>query len=118
MEPFQRRVMAAFFDRMAAMVAQDFPAEHRALGPLGVRALVERMIAWGAEHRVVTEGGVAVLLTLALQYGEGFERSPDRAWALRELAEVARPESARIESLLRRMAQRAQGRVVVIAPEE
>lgn len=117
-EPFRQRSLASFLDRMVAMVARDFAPAHAALGAGEVRALVERTVAWGAEHGVLTEGGVAVLVALRVQYGEGFERSPDRAWALAVLADVGRSEADRVEAVLARMAGRAGGRVVVIAPDE
>jgi hypothetical protein len=100
-------------DRIVRIVARDYPQAYAELGDAGARQLAVRAIEVGAEHRVVTEGGVTVLAILMVQYGEGFERSPDAAWARGLLEHRTLPETLKIDMLLRRMAGRSQGRVVV-----
>jgi hypothetical protein len=100
-------------DRIVRTVASDYPSAHASLGEVGVRELVARAIELGARHRVVTEGGVAMLCLLMVQFGVAFERSPDAAWARGLLEHPTLPESLKIELLLRRMVGRSQGRVVV-----
>lgn len=106
-------------DRIAHVVASEYPSVHAGLGEDGVRRLVDRAIELGAAHRVVTEGGVSVLAILMVQYGEAFERSPDAKWARGLLEHPTLPEALKLDLLLQRMAGRSQGRVVVRqGPEE
>jgi len=100
-------------DRIVGVVASDYPSAYAELGEEGTRQLVDRAIELGAAHRVVTEGGVAALAILMVQYGEAFERSPDAEWARGLLEHPTLPEPLKLDLLLQRMAGRSQGRVIV-----
>ncbi|MBA3550457.1 MAG: hypothetical protein H0T76_28615 [Nannocystis sp.] len=110
---FQRNARREFEDRLIAVVAIDYPTRYEALQEPGTRELVGRAIDLGATCGVVTKGGVTALAGLMIQYGEAFERSPDRAWAQGILTHPTLPEQLKMDMLLQRMAGRTQGRVVV-----
>ncbi len=112
-----QRSVAQFIDRMAVSIQRDYPEVYQALGPAGAADLVAQVIRWSAERRVVTEGGVAAMLALTVQYGVDFERSPDRAWARTIAAHPTMPEALKVEALIVRLVGRSQGRVVM-APVE
>jgi hypothetical protein len=100
-------------DAIVQTIASDYPARYGELGEEGTRELARHAIACGEAHRIVGQGAVTALAVLMVQYGEGFERSPDRAWALGLLEHPTLPQSLKLDLLLQRMAGRSQGRIIV-----
>jgi hypothetical protein len=100
-------------DRVVAFVAAEYPNQRAAMGEEGTRCFAERAAEFGKAHGIDTVGGIVVLAGLMIQYGEAFERSPDRGWAGELLADATLPGQLKVEMLLERMAGRSRGRVVV-----
>ena len=114
---FERDARRAFEDRLVSVVASEYPPSYEVLGEPETRQLIGRAIALGEANRIVTEGGVTALTGLMIQFGETFERSPDRDWAREILAHPKLPGRLKVDLLLERMAGRTQGRVVVAQDE-
>ena len=117
-EAFQREERARFADRMVRFVAAEYPEEYQALEAAGTRRFAERAIDFGLAHGIRAEGGLLALAGLMIQYGESFERSPDRGFAQGILDHATLPGQLKIEILLERMASRTQGRVVVMQGDD
>jgi len=78
-----------------------------------VRSFVRRGMAQAAGHGIDTPGGIAVFLELLVQYGERFERSPDRVWASNILAHPVLPGYVKVGAIRDRFAERTGGRVLI-----
>jgi hypothetical protein len=106
-----------FVDDMVAYLSGEYPTHCARLGPVKMRAFVERSIE-AAEHlRIVTAGSVGVLTELRLVYGERLERAPDREWARNILAHPALPDYIRVGAVQDRLSERTGGRVLVAHEE-
>jgi hypothetical protein len=91
----------------------DYPGPCSSLGQPEVRRIVTAAIAKGESCGIDTEGAVGVLAELMLLYGDDFERSPDRAWAMKILAHSEMPGQLKVRLLRDRMDSRSQGRIIV-----
>lgn len=107
-----------FVDRLIPRMAAEYPTAHASLQDAGIRKIIERALSTGEVYGIVTEGGVTSVAGLMIQYGETFERSPDREWARQTLADARSHESLRMDLLVERMASRARGRVIVEQEDE
>jgi hypothetical protein len=108
----ERDLRERYIDRMVDSVAKDYPRQFDAMGSSGTRDLVGRAIKKGHANHVDTQGGVAVLLQLMIEFGEEFELSPDKAWADEVLAHASLPPQLRVRLMRDRMRARSHGRVV------
>lgn len=104
--------VADFIERWVRSLRTEHPDRFGA-AERPARDLVERVIAWGRGNHVSTEAGIAVLLQLVVAFGESFELSPDREWALNLLAHPTLPPALKTGLLRERMMNRSQGRIVV-----
>jgi len=102
-----------FVDRMVRSLIAEHPQRFGGDNEREARSLVERVIAWGGTSHVNTEAGIAVLLQLVVAFGEDFELSPDRAWALDMLAHPTLPPALKTGRMRQRMMATSGGRIVV-----
>lgn len=110
---FEHGALACWVERMVGALAHDYPRQFHALGPDGARDLVHRALAKGRANHVVTQGGVAVLLELMVQFGEDFQHSPDKAWADDMLAHPSLPAQLKLSLMREHMTRLSRGRVVL-----
>ena len=110
---FAGAAASAYVDRMAQSIARHYPRQFSEMGVDGTRAFIGRAIARGRGNHVETEGGVAVLMELMIQFGEDFQRSKDRDWAHRMLAHPTLPAQLKMTLIHRRMTELSRGRVIV-----
>lgn len=95
----------------------NFPGPAAAVGgEPEMRAFVRRGMAEAARHAIDTAGAITVFVELRLQFGERFERSPDRAWAANILAHPRLPGYVKVGAIRDRFAERTGGRVLVSFP--
>lgn len=111
-EALREPVIADFVERVVERLARVYPEPYQAMGDAGARAFVWRAVEAAERHGIDTEGDVSALIDLKIQVGEGFERSPDRAWAAAVLAHPTLPGSLKVSAIVQRIASRTQGRVV------
>jgi hypothetical protein len=102
-----------YVDRMVRQIAVDYPAQFHRMGADAAREFVIRAIQNGSRNHVETEGGVAILIQLMIEFGERFENSPDKAWALDMLSHSTMPAQLKLKLMRERMTMLSQGRVVV-----
>ncbi len=100
-------------ERMADSVVKNYPRQFEAMERAEVCNFIFRAIEKGSTNHVETEGGVAVLIDLMVQFGEKFENSRDKAWADEILAHATLPPEVKLPLLYRRMTQLSRGRVIV-----
>lgn len=116
MTAFRANAERRFIERMRAYIAAEHPARHQALGDLGTRRLIEKGIDAAARHGIDTEGATGVLIELMLEFGERFERTPDRAWAERMLGRRDVPGQVRVSAVRERFSASTGGRPLVMVP--
>ena len=102
-----------FVVSMLVALENDYPRHWAALGGDGADVFVRRCIATAAALGVTTTGAVAVLVELMLQYGERFERSPDRIWVNNILANTDVPDFLRVGAVRDRLAAWTGGRTFI-----
>lgn len=109
-------------ERVFVHLAESYPRDHAELGDDGLRVHVSHSIETGAQHGISGEGSVVTLAELLLEFGRGFERSPDQAWAHTILEHPRLPGALKVRLLAERLRARSGGRrivkIVVGVPEE
>jgi len=110
---FRRQVVSGFEEDMLGRIRTTFPFQYDVLGESGAREFIRRAIRSGAGFQIRTRGGIAVLIELMLQYGEGFELSPDPSWALKILAHRSLPPYLKVDTIRDRFGALSRGRRIV-----
>ncbi len=111
-ELMRESMLLRFEDTMLESLTAEYPQKIPGMGTPAVRELIRKGIAFANAHGIVSEGGVSAVVGLIVQFGEGFENSPDRSWAMRVLTHPTAPGPLKVELLISRLAGRAEGRVV------
>jgi hypothetical protein len=111
---FQVEARKRFAERMRAYVAEEYPARYAALGDDGTRQLVAKGIAAADRHGIEPEGAIAGLIELMVEFGERLERSPERAWAEKILAQPELPGEVKVSAVRERFAAATGGRRLVV----
>ena len=104
-----------FEDRMVAHISTGYPRHYARLGEEGARRLVRDAIETGEARGIDTVGAVSVLIELMVEFGERFERAPDRGWAAEILENPALPGQLKVRLIRDRFEARTQGRTVVLS---
>lgn len=112
---FQENAREQFIDRMCAYTAEEHSEWHKRQGDAKAREFVTQCVERAKTHRIETKGAVAIYIDLTLQYGDDFDRSPDRAWAMKTLAHPALPDYVRMEAIQERLESKTQGRKLRVA---
>ncbi|MCX4240506.1 hypothetical protein [Paraliomyxa miuraensis] len=102
-----------FVDQIMPHLRAEHPAWHAELGDDRARGLVERAIETGARHAILGRQAVLTFIELCIEFGEQFERSPDRAWALQLLAHRKLPDTIKVGLLDERLRALTKGRRIV-----
>ncbi|MCA9651954.1 MAG: hypothetical protein H6712_15305 [Myxococcales bacterium] len=113
LEALRRPTSLPFEQRLCDALAHGHPEEVAALGPEGTRALVRQGLRTGWRCGLEDEDELARLVTLMLQLGPDFERSPDRERALARLHHPRLPGRLKIDMVEQLLTARTGGRVVV-----
>jgi hypothetical protein len=106
-----RRVQ--FVDRLLPHLAADYPSWYEERQDRGAREFVERVIEIGDKQDIRGQWAVSTLVDLMIEFGEAFERSPDRDWAVKILTHRALPDRMKISMLSERLRERTGGRRIV-----
>ena len=112
---FRVEAWKRFAGRMRSYMAAEYPARYQALGDEGTRQLIQKGIEAAERYGIDTEGATAVLIELMVEFGERLERSPDRVWAERILAQPELPGQVKVSALRERLSASTGGRTLVIA---
>lgn len=102
-----------FIDRLLPHLAADYPSWYAAHQDSGARSFVEKVIGIGEEHNIFGKGSVSALVDLMVEFGEMFEKSPDRDWAIKLLSHPSLPDHTKVPLLSERLRQRTGGRRIV-----
>lgn len=100
-------------ERLLGHLVASYPHDHAHLGDDGLRRHASTAIELGARHGIMGEGSVVTLAELLLEFGEGFERSPDQAWARTILEHPRLPGALKAQLLAERLRVRSGGRRIV-----
>ena len=104
---------AEYVDRLLPHLASDYPSWYQKHQEPGARAFVERAIETGEKHNVRGQAAVSTLVDLMVEFGENFESSPDREWAVKLLAHPSLPDQTKVPMLADRLRARTGGRRIV-----
>lgn len=116
---FASQHRAEFVDRLVPHLSASYPSWYKSLEAEDARAFVERAIDAGASVGVRGQWAVGTLIELMIEFGETFERSPDRDWATTLLAHPALPDRLKLTMLSERLRARTGGcRVVEVEARE
>ena len=107
-----------FEAHLVETLASEYPTSLVELKEAGLLRVARHAIDCGESNGIVTKGGVTALAGLMIQYGDSFERSPDREWAQETLSSAKLPEQLKVEFLIERLAGPSQGRVIVEQGED
>jgi hypothetical protein len=110
---FRADAQRRFAERMRAYIAEEHPRRYEALGEEGTKQLVQKGIETAAQYGIDAEGPTAVLIELMVSFGEKLERSPDRAWAEKILANPSLPDQVKVSAVRERLTERTGGRPIV-----
>jgi hypothetical protein len=113
MAVFQRASKARFEAGVVHHLAHKYPKLVAALGEEGTLNFIRRTTAAAHANRIFAEGAIAIYIDLVIEYGEQFERAPDRTWARKILAHPKLPDHIRMDTISEKFASRADGRIVV-----
>lgn len=105
---------AELVDRLVSHLAVEYPSWYRELQSTEVRAFVLGAIDLGDRHGIRTAWAVSTLVELTVEFGEGFERSDDSAWALELLRHPSLPDRLKIALLSEKLRERTGGRRIVV----
>ncbi|HZS52791.1 MAG TPA: hypothetical protein VFA65_00200 [Bryobacteraceae bacterium] len=92
----------------------EYPEHFTDLGPDGVRALIERAKSAAAMHRIDSPDALAMLIELMLEFGESFERTPERARLRKLLEHPTLPGDVKVYAIRDRIEQHTGGRRLMI----
>lgn len=110
MAVFQATVDARFAEKVEAHIVHTYPEHAHALGKERLRALVESGLEARARLGIRGDGAAVTLIELMVEFGERFERSPQRAWADRMLADAALPGDVKVQAIRARFSAMTGGR--------
>ena len=113
---FEKQSEQAFEDRMTRHIEDSFPNRFAEMGEAGVRGYIRSAIASGALLGLIGNMAVGLFITLKLEFGETFERSPDRAWALQMLRRANLPGDTRMIEVAKRLISGTNGHRIVAHP--
>jgi hypothetical protein len=105
--------LGSWVTRMVRSIASDYPRQFEQMGSSEASDFVLRAIEKGRSNHVETQGGVAVLIELMVQFGEDFQHSRHKVWADEILAHATLPAALKVTLMHKRMTELSQGRVIV-----
>lgn len=103
MRALKFHTIAPYIDHLVGEVRNQFPERFDSMTEHGVRGFIARVIETGRLHRVDTSSAMPTLVELMLTFGEEFELSPDKDWALAVLSHQSLPAQVKVEVMRKRM---------------
>lgn len=116
MAVFQKQSERDFEERMIRYIADGFPHWFAEIGEDGAREYIRSAIASGALLGLVSNMAVGLFITLKLEFGETFERSPEREWAREMLRRPNLPGDTRMVEVAKRLISGTNGNRIVAQP--
>ena len=111
----REKAIRSFEEDLARHLIKHFPSPSAALGgEAEMHDFVRRAIDRAGGYGIRTPGSVTVYAELTLQFGEKFERNPQRAWIVKMLSNSDLPGEIRIEAIRERIEEQTGGRVLVV----
>ena len=113
-DSISQSAFARLENELIAHLLTNYPAPSAAIGDdVAVRAFVRRGMERAAANDIATAGAITAFVELLVQFGEKFERSPDRIWAANILAHPVLPGYIKVGAIRDRFAERTGGRVLI-----
>jgi hypothetical protein len=107
---FETALQQQFAERMVPYIERMYPGHYGLLGELGTFALVKKGITLAERHGIDDRHDQAKLILLMVEFGERFERSPERPWAEQMLLDKEIPGAVRVSAIRARLDASTDGR--------
>lgn len=110
MAAFQAGVDRHFAERVEAHITRAYPEHALALGEARLQALVKTGLEARTRLGINGDGAAVTFIELRVEFGERFERAPERAWAEQMLADPALPGDVKVRAIRTRFDAMTGGR--------
>lgn len=101
---------AGFEARMKSRILAEYSDHHGLLGEEGTRKLILKGIADGERYQLGGDDAVGILIELMVEFGDNFQRTPDRPWIAGMLGQLDVPGEVRIMAVCKRIQTATGGR--------
>lgn len=95
---------------MKSRISAEYPDHCGLLGKDGTEKLIAKGIADGERYRLGGDDAVGILIGLMVEFGDDFQRTPDRPWIARMLGQLEVPGEVRIMAVCKRIQTATGGR--------
>jgi len=98
---------------MKSRILAEYPDHHGLLGDEGTKKIILKGIADGERYQLGGEDTVGILIELMIEFGDSFQRTPDRPWIASMLSQADVPGEVRIMAVCKRIQAATGGRRMV-----
>lgn len=98
---------------MKSRILAEYPDHHGLLGEEGTQKLILKGIADGERYQLGADDSVGILIELMVEFGDNFQRTPDRPWIASMLSQLDVPGEVRIMAVCKRIQTATGGRRMV-----
>jgi hypothetical protein len=98
---------------MQSRILAEYPDHHGLLGEEGTKKLISKGMADGELYQLGGDDAVGILIELMVEFGDNFQRTPDRPWIAGMLGQLDVPGEVRIMAVCKRIQTATGGRRMV-----
>lgn len=109
---FSEARRSVFLARLLRVFENDYPVEFARLGREKAEEFAKRTLTASERFGLERENAILVYLGLRVEFGENFEKSPDRDWAIELLSHPKVPDVLKVSIVRDRFRERTQGRQI------
>lgn len=102
-----------FVHRLVVHLAAEYPGWYEERQDKQAREFIRRAIDIGESYEIRGRWAVVTFVEMMLEFGEAFEKSADREWAMELLRHRSLPDRLRVQMLSERLRERTQGRRII-----
>ena len=114
MDVFEKQAELEFERKMLGYVQNDFPGKFAEMGEAGTLEYIRGSVVSAAGIGLDSHVAIGLFITLKLEFGESFERSPDRVWAQNMLHNPNLPSDTRAIEVAKKLIGGANGQRIVV----
>jgi hypothetical protein len=108
--------VASYIEQTISYLENKYPWWFESVGwKEGARTYILKTMKAGEPLRIRSRGALTTWMELKIQFGEDFERAPDRIWARNILRHPKLTDQIRIDTIQGKFVERTDGRVVKLS---